>query len=147
MSRNYYTYDLNLASVLVTLGVPLRREDPVTCVIERSDKPQDLERKTYNFWFDTTKESDHVLVSDIVRAHNQAKVDVTKVALDVEHPFFYARAALDNRGVLMNWIRNNVVPMNLVTHGDRTLLISSRACQRTKDLMHGALKGDFSKKE
>ena len=137
MSRNYYTYDLNLASILVTLGVPLRKQDPITCVVG------DDKKQTYNFWFDTEQPDHHALVTDIVRAHNAAKTDPKTVQLDLEHPFFYARAALDNRNVLVNWIRNNVEPMNVVTHGDRTLLISTRATERTKGLMMKALTGNF----
>lgn len=146
--RHFYTYDLKLATILVTLGVPLRASDPITCVVGRGDGAFSADKKTYNFWFDTTKEVHNDLVTQVVRAHNAAKSGgVEAVQLDKEHPFFYLRAALDNREVLLGWVREKVVPMRIIEHGDRTLIISDKASARTKELMRGALTGDYSPKQ
>jgi len=127
---------------MLTLGVPLRKEDPITAVIGDTAAPP-----RYNFWFDTTEDLDHELTTTLVRANIASKDDISKVNLDIEHPFFYLSAALNNREVLMKWIREKVIPVRVIEHGDRTLIISDRASQKTKDLMRGALTGVFNKEE
>lgn len=138
----YYTADMKLAVALATLGVPLRDSDPVTCHIE-SD-PNGIDRKIYTFWFDTTQDAHGDLLKTIVLANKEVRESPDSCALDIEHPFFYIRAALDNRDVFLRWIKQDVAPMRLLKHGKRTLLIGDRASERTKQLMHKALVGDFS---
>ncbi len=144
--KTYYTANIKLASILAGLGVPRRAQDPTTCHFDT--RPGHEDRKYYNFWFDLTDEASEGLCKEIVAANEQARAGVGTVKLDIEHPFFYMHAALENREALMNEIRSErVVPMRIIEHGNRTLLISDRASERTKALMRGALNGDYSAKE
>lgn len=141
--KTYYTCDIKLAAILAGLGVPRRASDPTTCHFDT--RPGLEERRYYNFWFDTTDDIHEGLCREIVKAYNTAKEDLARVQLDIEHPFFYMHAALNNRETLMHEIRSDkVVPMRVIEHGNRTLLISDRASPRTKALMRGALNGDYS---
>ena len=144
--KTYYTADINLAAILTGLGVPRRASDPTTCHFDT--RPGMEGRKFYNFWFDTSQEEDENLVREVTLANTAGKSDITAAKLDIEHPFFYMHAALTNRATLMHEIRSGlVVPMHVVEHGDRTLLISDRAGPRTKALMKNALEGKFTAPE
>lgn len=143
--KTFYTNEIKLAAMLAGLGIPRRSADPTTCHLD--SRPGMEGRKFYNFWFDVTVEAHEKLCRDVVRANNQAKEDISKVELDIEHPFFYMHAALNNRETLMHEIRSEkVIPMRIIEHGNRTLLISDRASPRTRALMRGALNGDYSGK-
>jgi hypothetical protein len=141
--KTYYTSNIRLAAILSGLGVPRRKADPTTCHFDT--RPGFEDRKFYNFWFDLSDGIHDGLCREIVKAHEQAQSDITAVNLPMEHPFFYMHAALNNRETIMHEIKSEqVVPMRIIEHGNRTLLISDRASTRTKALMRGALNGDYS---
>lgn len=141
--KAYYTANIRLAAMLTALGVPRRNPDPTTCHFDT--RPGMEDRRFYNFWFDVSDDIHAGLCREIVKAHEQAQVDIASVGLPTEHPFFYMHAALQNRETIMHEIRSDkVVPMRVIEHGNRTLLISDRASPRTKALMRGALNGDYS---
>lgn len=143
--KSFYTSDIKLAAMLSALGIPRRQADPTTCHIDT--RPGKENQKFFFFWFDTSDEVHEGLMREIVQANTAAKEDITKVKLDMEHPFFYMHAALNNRETFMHEIRSDrVTPMRIIEHGNRTLLISDRAGPHTKALMRAALNGDYSGK-
>jgi hypothetical protein len=42
------------------------------------------------------------------------------------------KGALENREALLHWMRAKVVPMRIIQHGDKTVLLSERASEKTK---------------
>lgn len=143
--KSFYTSDIKLAAMLTALGVPRRKADPTTCHFDT--RPGKENQKFYYFWFDTSDEVHEGLVREVSKANLASKEDISKVDLDIEHPFFYMHAALINRETLMHEIRSDrVVPMRVIEHGNRTLLISDRASPHTKALLRAALNGDYSGK-
>lgn len=135
----YPTKDIKLASCLIALGVPKRDSDPVTREVqERNGRPFDQ----YTFWFDIGEESNKSNCVSIVQAYEKAKAFFLMPAdgppsadyvLGIEHPLYYMMGVLFNRETLLHWMRSDVEPMKIIKDGTRTVIISTRASQETKD--------------
>jgi hypothetical protein len=125
-----HTADIKLASILSALGIPLRDNDPVTCVTEERDGKK---FEQYTFWFDTSDGDISAKAKELVTAYYECGKEWKDSSLDKEHPLFWMKGALENREVFLHWIRNKVVPMRFIKHGEKTVLISARASERTKD--------------
>jgi hypothetical protein len=50
------------------------------------------------------------------------------------------KGVLDNREVLLNWIRKDVPPMRIITHGSKTILIGERTSKKTRDYFKSLLR-------
>lgn len=121
--NHIYTSDLKLASILSALGIPLRDVDPVTCVIEEKDGRRD---EKYTFWFNGDGEKG-AEAKQFVKAYYACGKDWEETILDAEHPLYWMKGALENRETFLHWIRNKAVPMRIVQHGDKTVMLSDRA--------------------
>ena len=120
--KTFDTPDIKLASILVALGIPPRNSDPITC-IERSGGV-----RQYSFWFDITDCVKARACQNYVDAWNAMRHE-GRITLEagVEHPLYWMKGALENREVLLNWLRNDVEPMKLAKVGDWHVLLSSKA--------------------
>jgi len=118
---NIYFSDIKLAAILIALGIPIRKEDPITCLVTDVNG---IRKETYTFWFDVTGVRDKAL--EIVSAYEKAR-NWSTFTLPAEHPLYYMKGVLENREVLLNWIRKKVPPMRVIRHGDKTVLIGDRA--------------------
>ncbi len=130
--NDIYIHDIKLAAILDALGIPYRKTDPVTCVIETTDSGHRKEQ--YTFWFDVSADGMRDKAKEYIRAYNAAR-DWHEYTLGQDHPIYYMKAVLENREVRLNWIRKNVAPQKVITVGDKTILIGEKASQRTRDKM------------
>jgi len=121
MVDNIYICDIKLAAILIALGIPIRKQDPITCLVTDTNG---IRKETYTFWFDVIGVRDKAL--EIVNAYEKAR-NWSAFTLPTEHPFYYMKGVLENREVLLNWIRKKVPPMRVIRHGDKTVLIGDRA--------------------
>lgn len=149
----YHTIDIKLAAILDSLGIPWRRSDPVTRVMEERNG-RSFEQCT--FWFDTTDENDRKAQSLYLEAYelalplfiwkrdvrlNRKGADPDKpphgdyYKLGEEHPIYYQMDALFLREVWLDWSRNGADLRKLIKEGDKVVNISTRASQHTKDLI------------
>lgn len=148
----YHTIDIKLASCLDSLGIPFRQSDPVTRVLqEKNGRP--FEQCTY--WFDTTDDATRKLCAIFEDAYETAKPlfewkkKIRKgeikpetpppsgnyYKLDPESPLYYEMDALYLREVWLDWTRNGADLRKLIQEGSKTINISTRASQYTKDLI------------
>lgn len=123
MSDSIPTRDIKLASILVSLGVPIRQTDPVTCVVDTSNGRRS---EVFTFWFDVSASGMREKAKALVAAYEAAR-NWTSYTLDNEHPIYWMKGALENREVLLNWIRKDVKPMQILTSGNKTVLIGEHA--------------------
>lgn len=128
---NIPTSDIKLAAILISLGVPIRQSDPITCVVNTVDH---IRKETFTFWFDVEGEGMRDKAKKLIDAYHKAR-DWQTMTLDPEHPMYWMKGALENREVLLHWIRKNVKPMRIITSGNRTVLIGENASQALKDKM------------
>lgn len=151
MFNVYPTKDIKLAACLDSLGIPYRISDPVTLEIqERNGKPFNQ----YTFWFDISDGTIKKLCSQFVEAYEKAKPlfdwkkneriaeegkryrlpdDDYFSLLGEEHPLYYQMDSLYLRDAWMHWMRSDAEPMKLMKEGNRTVVMSTRASQETKD--------------
>lgn len=140
--HTYPTKDIKLASCLIGLGIPYRQSDPVTCEVQSKDG---REHKQYTFWLDIGDDYRERLCGLMVDAYLKAKpfFDSSRMdgeyTLEVEHPLYWMMGVLFNRETLVHWMRSNAEPMKIYKEGARTVLISARASQLTKDRIKRAL--------
>jgi hypothetical protein len=131
MTNNFHTISLKLACILVSLGFSRREQDPVTCQEEiRNGVPH----KQYTFWFDVKPEEEKRL-RDVVNCFHKTKnwdCESTEFK-DKDHPIYWMMGNNENHDTYMFWIRNKVVPIREIKHGSKTVLISSRASEKTKN--------------
>lgn len=132
---NIPTNDIKLAAILVGLGVPMRESDPITCVI---DTEGGIRRETFTFWFDVSAQGKRDEAKKLIDAYQKAR-GWENMVLDTEHPLYYMKGALENREVLLHWIRKNVKPMKIIQHGNKTVLIGEGASKSLKDKMRKLL--------
>jgi len=151
MNHFYHTIDIKLASCLDSLGIPFRKSDPVTKV-QQDRNGRSFEQCT--FWFDTTDETNRQNCAIIERAYERAKPlfkwkqDVRLDRADAnfppkgdyyelgeEHPLYYEMDVLFLREVWLDWLRNGADTRKIIQEGKKTVNISTRASQATKDLI------------
>ena len=133
----YRTNDIKLAAILISLGIPIRKFDPVTCIVS-TENGQD--KKTYSFWFLVEADTPNAKkLSEGVAAYERAR-DWTDFSLDPENPVYWMKGVLENREVLLNWIRKDVPPMRVITHGNKTVMIGERVNRRTREYFKSLLK-------
>lgn len=129
MHNVFHTKDIKLASCLIALGIPYRNNCPVTREIqERNGKPFEQ----FTFWFDISIDENKLKCGQVFEAYEKGK-DWKEYILGVEHPLYYMMGALWNRETLLHWMRTDAEPMKLIFDGARTIAISARASQETKD--------------
>lgn len=127
MNYSYFVTDIKLASILIGLGIPKRENQPITCeVVEK----QGRDFKLYKFWFDIQDAAIRQKCKTLVEAYANAW---EKLDLDVEHPLYYMKGALDNREAFLDWIRRDVQPMKTYKIGGLTVTMSTRASEATKE--------------
>lgn len=125
---NIPTNDIKLAAILIAMGIPTRQSDPVTCVVTNEGG---IRKETFTFWFDVSagkKDEAKKLIDAYQKARNWEEM-----VLDAEHPLYWMKGALENREVLLHWIRKNVKPMKIIQHGNKTVLIGENASKSLKD--------------
>lgn len=133
----YPTIDIKLASCLLAFGVPYRTSDPVTREVqERNGRPFDQ----YTFWFDIGDETNKSNCVTLVQAYEKAKAAFlmgnskeVDYVLGVEHPLYYMMGVLFNRETWLHWMRTGAEPIKIIREGNRTVIMSARATQETKD--------------
>ena len=128
-----YICDIKLAAILIALGIRIRNEDPITCL---ATDVNGIRKETYTFWFDVTGVRDKAL--EIVNAYEKSR-NWSTFTLPTEHPLYYMKGVLENREVLLNWIRKKVAPMRIIKHGEKTVLIGDRANPTLKSRMKSLL--------
>ena len=125
------THDIKLASILVAMGIPIRKQDPITCQVV---KISGVRKEEFTFWFDVTDPEKEAEVLIVLGAYAKAR-DWGELVLEKEHPIYWMKGALENREVLLHWIRKNVQPMRVIKIGDKTVLIGERASPILRDKM------------
>lgn len=130
-----HTIDIKMAAVLITTGIPLRKTDPVTCFVETVNGKR---HEQFTFWFEVFDDEKKKLSQDTMNAFWQFKEGV--FLLDQEHPLYYIIAALENREVLLHWIRSKVEPIKRVTFGNKDILLSERARPALKEKLKSMAK-------
>lgn len=134
----FQTADIRLAAILISLGINTRHNDPVTCVISKTADGRD--NKSYTFWFEIVAGGDEERkLMTAVTTYEKSK-DWTDFSLDPENPIYWMKGVLDNREVLLNWIRKDVPPMRIITHGSKTILIGERTSKKTRDYFKSLLR-------
>lgn len=143
--KTYPTKDIKLAAILISLGIPYRKSDPVTReLIQKNGK--DFEQIT--FWFDVEDQFKSDYCGQVVKAYALAKPFFETVAgtqageylLDPDHPLYYMMGCLFNRETLFHWMRHNAEPMRIINHGKSTVIISARASDKLKAKIKEILK-------
>jgi len=129
-----YICDIKLAAILIALGIEIRKEDPITCLITDSNG---IRKETYTFWFDVSNGT-RDKAKEIISAYENAR-NWSSFTLPTEHPLYYMKGVLENREVLLNWIRKKVAPMRIIKHGEKTVLIGDRANPTLKSRMKSLL--------
>ena len=129
---NIPTNDIKLASILISLGVPLRGIDPITCVV--SNDAGAGRKEVYTFWFDVSAAGTKALAQEMMSAYAAAR-DWKEIRLDMEHPLYWMKGVLENRENLLHWIRKKVQPMKIITCGSKTVLIGENASKSLRDKM------------
>ena len=126
--NHIYTPDIKLASILSALGIPPRGTDPITCIIEEVNGQRN---EKYTFWFEGDGEHG-AKAKELVKAYYALGKNWDETILDKEHPLYWMKGALDNRETYLHWIRSKVVPMRIIQHGEKTVLLSDRASSSTQ---------------
>jgi len=125
------TADIKLASILISCGIPIREHDPITCVV---DHDKGTRRETFTFWFDGSAPGKKDEAKKLIAAYQAARNWET-MTLDVEHPLYWMKGALENREQLLNWIRKSVKPMRIIQNGNKTVLIGEHASPALREKM------------
>lgn len=109
----FYTANLKVATALVTLGFAPKMPSPITRTI-RSDG-----RESTVFWFDATNK-DGMQADEVFKGMTKGAEDIEKT--DPENPINYIRAALQNREVLVDWIRATPQRVEVEIKGKKLLI-------------------------
>lgn len=109
----FYTANLKVATALVTLGFAPKMPSPITRTI-RSDG-----RESTVFWFDATNK-DGMQADAVFKGMTKGAEDIEKA--DPENPINYIRAALQNREVLVDWIRATPQRVEVEIKGKKLLI-------------------------
>ena len=109
----FYTANLKVAAALVTLGFAPKMPNPITRTI-RSDG-----RESTVFWFDATNK-DGMQADEVFKGMTKGAEDIEKA--DPENPINYIRAALQNREVLVDWIRATPQRVEVEIKGKKLLI-------------------------
>lgn len=109
----FYTANLKVATALVTLGFAPKMPSPITRTI-RSDG-----RESTVFWFDATNK-DGTQADEVFKGMTKGAEDIEKA--DPENPINYIRAALQNREVLVDWIRATPQRVEVEIKGKKLLI-------------------------
>lgn len=128
------TCDIKLAAILVALGIPIRQSDPVTCKV---DTERGRRSEVFTFWFDVSGGL-RKKAMDLIAAYQAAR-DWASYTLDTEHPLYWMKGVLENRECLLHWIRKDVKPMQILTAGDKTVLIGENASPSLRAKMKALL--------
>lgn len=143
------TKDIKLFSILIGLGIPYRKSDPVTREVqEKNGRPFDQ----YTFWLDIADESKRGWCKVYVDAYYKfvETWETTPIFPYVEkdeghplyignHPLYFGVGFLFNRETTLHWMRTEAEPMKLIKDGNRTVMMSARASQVTKDKIKSQL--------
>jgi hypothetical protein len=125
-----HTIDIKLAAVLISSGITQRKTDPITCEVQY---PNGKRHEQFTFWFEipnTDEAKEHA--QGIMNAYF-AFVQKWDMALGEEHPLYYMIGVLQNREVLLHWIRTDVEPLKRTTVGKMDILVSERATPELKN--------------
>lgn len=98
-STIYYVKNLDLAVCLLSLGIRLRSDPPLTHV----RYPDGFDEVTFNF--DSESEDGTIRTNDMIKAFSN---DMQFIEKNPEHPMSYAMSAIKNRASLLDVIKNSV---------------------------------------
>lgn len=127
--REYYTRDFTLSSILISLGIPRRESDPITCIATIVNGRR---REEYTFWFDISDKERADRCNELVNSYYAVKEDWT-FKLDPDHPLYYMYGFAKNREAQLNEMKNKVAPQRIVKRGSQTLLIGEDASEELKE--------------
>ena len=122
----FYTANLKVATALVTLGFAPKMPNPITRTI-RSDG-----RESTVFWFDATNK-DGMQADEVFKGMTKGAKDIEKA--DPENPINYIRAALQNREVLVDWIRAPPQRVEVEIKGKKLLIRRDASEEDKKQLI------------
>lgn len=122
----FYTANLKVATALVTLGFAPKMPNPITRTV-RSDG-----RESTVFWFDATNK-DGMQADEVFRGMTKGAEDIEKT--DPENPINYIRAALQNREVLVDWIRATPQRVEVEIKGKKLLIRRDASEEDKKQLI------------
>ncbi len=71
---------------------------------------------------------------ETIDAYSKAK-NWEEFTLDEDHPLYWMKGVLENREVLLGWMRKDVAPIKVIQHGEKTVLIGERASRELRDKM------------
>ena len=134
--RAIFVLDIALASILDAFGVPKRQPDPITRELRTA--PDGTTKESGKWWFDVSLDEDAEKAKWIMEAYGAAR-DWQHYQLDPEHPLYWMKGALENRETFLHWIRTKAVPMRIIQHGEKTVLLSDRASAATKQKMRNLI--------
>lgn len=118
MSEGYYcTTDTKVASCLCTVGVEIRKQDPISRVIQKG-------RETTHFWF-SCDGANGISTGKIVEAIIEGQ-DACESMRDQLPDLPGARAALYNREILLDVIFKNTRPLVMVTLPQGGVLLADK---------------------
>lgn len=122
----FYTANLKVATALVTLGFAPKMPNPITRTI-RSDG-----RESTVFWFDATNK-DGMQADEVFKGMTKGAEHIEKT--DPENPINYIRAALQNREVLVDWIRATPQRVEVEIKGKKLLIRRDASEEDKKQLI------------
>ena len=130
--KHIFVTDIKLAAILLALGIPIRKAEPITCIVSTDNNGN--RREAFSFWFDVTDDGLQEKAQEAVTAYAKAR-DWESFSLPTDHPLYWMKGVLENREVLLGWIRKNVKPLRVIQHGEKTILIGEKASNRLKSRM------------
>jgi hypothetical protein len=125
--NHLFVTDIKLASILIVMGIPYRKSDPITCVVRDGNKQ-------YSFWFDISDPTKRAEAERYFKAYAAAR-NWDHTLLDKEHPLYYMKAALEAREVFLGWMRDKVAPLTEIQHGSKTVLIGAKCSKRSREII------------
>lgn len=126
-----HVIDIKLASILISSGVPQRATDPITCEVQYR-QPGNQRHEQYTFWFEIENTDEAKKHAEAIINSYLSFVQKWDMSLGEEHPLYYMIGVLQNREVLLHWIRTKVEPLKRTTVGKMDILVSERASPELK---------------
>jgi len=122
----FYTPNLKVATAMVTLGFAPKMPCPITRTV-RSDG-----RESTVFWLDAVNNKGQ-RAEDIFSGMTKGGDSLNES--DPENPINYIRAALANRDVLVDWIRNTPRRIEVEIKGKRLLIREDATSEDKKQII------------
>ncbi len=127
---NYvYTQNLKAAATLAALGFKQRNPDPIEDITT-------VHGRSIIFFFEDSPAAGIAFKEELTATKALQAFDKAwqEYILGEEHPLYYIKAGLENRERLMTQMKE-CEPLLATQYGDKTVLISRNASQKTKNII------------